>query len=171
MTYSEEECLESLRKAAKEIGHSPSASEYKSLNIYPSVSTILNIFDTWNCAKKLAELNTVNRGDSTKPIQPPPDNMEINEEKWKSFTPNRRYKHRRRAKWAKVKCERGCSDCGYDEHPSALDFHHIEPKDKSKPISEMINTSSPEELEKEVEKCEVLCANCHRLKKETYLNG
>jgi len=27
------------------------------------------------------------------------------------------------------------------------------------------------EAAKEVEKCEVLCANCHREKQETYLNG
>jgi len=171
MEYSEQECIDALMEAAQEVGHSPSATEYKSLDISPCLSTILNVFDSWNCAKESADLETVTRSDATKPIQSPPDNMEISREKWEDFSPNRRYKHRRRAKWAKVKCDKGCNECGYDDHPSALDFHHTEPSEKSESISTMINTSSPAELEREVEKCEVLCANCHRKKKGDYFNG
>lgn len=42
----------------------------------------------------------------------------------------------------------------------ALDFHHINPQDKLKNISEFYCWS--EELVEELDKCACLCSNCHR---------
>lgn len=56
----------------------------------------------------------------------------------------------------------GCSYCGYNEHHSALHFHHI---DKNKEIN-VCNAKSIGQAKKEIEKCIVLCANCHSI--ETY---
>lgn len=54
----------------------------------------------------------------------------------------------------------GCSKCGYNKNYSALHFHHL--KDKSFPLdSRNIGNRSMESLLKELEKCELLCANCH----------
>lgn len=169
MEYTEQDCIDSLNKAVEVLGHSPSWSEYQSLDIGgPSRGTIQNYFGSWNSAKDAANIARVDRN---KPIQPPPENMRISQEKWGSMTPNRRYKLRRRARWARYKVRMGCQECGYSEHPSALDFHHTNPDEKEGRISEMLNTASPEKTREEVEKCVVLCANCHRKKKNTYLNG
>jgi hypothetical protein len=56
--------------------------------------------------------------------------------------------------------EHPCVRCG-EADPRVLDFHHT--RDKVATISEMIG-GSQEMLVKEIEKCIVLCANCHRLR-------
>lgn len=59
------------------------------------------------------------------------------------------------------KLERGCLDCGYKGHPAALDFDHTD--GKTKDISFL---ASIKRVLKEIEqhKCEVVCANCHRIR-------
>ena len=54
--------------------------------------------------------------------------------------------------------------CG-QSHPAALDFHHLDPSKKDGNIVEMIYTNGwgKERVLKEVAKCEVLCASCHRI--------
>lgn len=55
-----------------------------------------------------------------------------------------------------------CELCGYNKSFSALDFHHIDKSTKSFSISEGCRTSkSKEEIFKEIEKCILLCSNCH----------
>ena len=58
------------------------------------------------------------------------------------------------------KSSRGCKLCGYNKCAEALVFHHPN-DDKKFGISEL-TTHSLEKLKKEMAKCEVLCANCHR---------
>jgi hypothetical protein len=46
-----------------------------------------------------------------------------------------------------------------------LEFDHIDPKTKKKDITKMVNgTPSLNALKEEIAKCQVLCANCHRIK-------
>ena len=53
-----------------------------------------------------------------------------------------------------------CIDCG-ESDPIVLEFDHV--KGKTKGISVMLTSAvSIATLEKEIEKCEVVCANCHR---------
>ncbi len=55
-----------------------------------------------------------------------------------------------------------CVKCGED-NPLVLDFDHLEDKDFS--ISRAIlRTYGWSRIEKEIQKCQVLCANCHRIK-------
>lgn len=55
-----------------------------------------------------------------------------------------------------------CNRCP-ENHPSCLDFHHLDPEGKDNGISKMIqNNYKQEEVMKEIAKCEVLCSNCHR---------
>lgn len=61
------------------------------------------------------------------------------------------------------KLRRGCECCGYKEHACALDFDHLDPSTKLRDISKMHTTSIPK-LKAEMAKCQVLCANCHRIK-------
>lgn len=57
--------------------------------------------------------------------------------------------------------ECGCAKCG-EKRKFALDFHHRNPNEKVNEISHMIKSSSIQQLEKEIDKCEVLCSICHR---------
>lgn len=59
------------------------------------------------------------------------------------------------------KMQIGCMHCGYAVHPSALEFHHTD-DNKEGNVATMYSHSR-EKLFAEVEKCQVLCANCHRI--------
>lgn len=57
-----------------------------------------------------------------------------------------------------------CENCGYDKCEGALHFHHINPKEKEFSISQINLNDTNFSLEKiflEVDKCKLLCANCH----------
>jgi len=62
----------------------------------------------------------------------------------------------------------GCRICGYKEHPVALELNHIDPLTKSFQIAQALASYSMEKIKAELEKCEVLCANCHQI--HTYEN-
>lgn len=53
-----------------------------------------------------------------------------------------------------------CEICGYNKCESALEFHHLNPDEKDFQLSG--NTRSLEKMKKEVDKCILVCANCHR---------
>ncbi len=59
-----------------------------------------------------------------------------------------------------------CWMCGFDD-PRALDFHHVR-GEKKFAIANMISRgNSIETVLREIKKCIVLCANCHRLEHAT----
>lgn len=53
-----------------------------------------------------------------------------------------------------------CSRCGYNKCLAALDFHHRDPKKKDKKFVAM-KTRSFEGLREELDKCDLVCKNCH----------
>jgi len=53
-----------------------------------------------------------------------------------------------------------CIKCGYDKHPAALHFHHRNPSTKTAVWTKMRLWSWVRTL-KELDKCDLLCANCH----------
>jgi len=53
-----------------------------------------------------------------------------------------------------------CQICGYNKCLQALEFHHLDPKGKDFPLSG--STKSWDNIKKELDKCILLCANCHR---------
>lgn len=59
---------------------------------------------------------------------------------------------------------RGCMDCG-ESNPLVLDFDHRDPAKKSFTIGSVARKGwSLEVLYKEIDKCDVVCANCHRIR-------
>lgn len=54
----------------------------------------------------------------------------------------------------------GCYRCGYKRCASALHLHHRDPELKEAPVSTLL-TAAPERLLAEIDKCLVMCANCH----------
>lgn len=71
----------------------------------------------------------------------------------------KRKKAKRKAKCVAYKGGK-CLKCGYNKCHRAMGFHHRDPKTKSFGISEGI-TNSWEILKKELDKCDLLCSNCH----------
>jgi len=55
-----------------------------------------------------------------------------------------------------------CMKCGYSKYPEVLEFHHKNPKQKDFNVSAKGHCRSWERVKKEIEKCLLLCANCHR---------
>jgi hypothetical protein len=67
-------------------------------------------------------------------------------------------------KWEFVKQAKlsaGCVKCGYKKHHAALEYHHIKGVKKRSIAASM--TSSWNNLISEINKCEVICANCHNI--------
>jgi hypothetical protein len=64
-----------------------------------------------------------------------------------------------------------CADCGKNYHPCQLDFDHIG-SDKQFNIGDAIRKGfGKDRILAEIEKCELVCANCHRLRTYKRLNG
>ena len=60
------------------------------------------------------------------------------------------------------KLDKSCSMCGYDEHPEILQFHHRNPDEKEfKMAKGNVGNLSRERLQQEIDKCDLLCPNCH----------
>jgi predicted HNH restriction endonuclease len=55
-----------------------------------------------------------------------------------------------------------CIKCGYDKYIEVLEFHHRNPNEKEFSISKSGYCRSWERVSKEIKKCDLLCANCHR---------
>lgn len=55
-----------------------------------------------------------------------------------------------------------CSICGYNKCKNALEFHHTDPAKKEFGLSKSGLTRSWERVKNEIEKCILICANCHR---------
>lgn len=54
-----------------------------------------------------------------------------------------------------------CCMCGYNKSPAAIDFHHVNPQEKSVTVKQL-SACSLEKILREVDKCVLLCSNCHR---------
>ena len=57
-----------------------------------------------------------------------------------------------------------CQDCGLvHDYLPLFDWHHRDPSKKENQISRIM-TNSWKYVKKEIDKCDFLCANCHRLR-------
>jgi hypothetical protein len=55
-----------------------------------------------------------------------------------------------------------CEICGYDKCDGALEFHHIDPLEKDFQISKVRLKRFTESVEMELNKCIMVCSNCHK---------
>jgi hypothetical protein len=70
-------------------------------------------------------------------------------------------KEKRRAFFRELKSGMVCEHCG-ETHPSCLEFHHRDPASKLFEIAGAVASTSMVKLRAEMQKCSILCANCHR---------
>lgn len=60
-----------------------------------------------------------------------------------------------------IKKTLSCKKCGENRH-WVLDFHHTNPAEKDTEISNLLRYNNKQRILSELDKCIVLCANCHR---------
>jgi predicted HNH restriction endonuclease len=73
------------------------------------------------------------------------------------------HKRRKKIREMAIKYKGGkCEICGYSKCIEALEFHHVNTTGKDFSISDKGYTRSWEKVKKELDKCILVCANCHR---------
>jgi hypothetical protein len=55
-----------------------------------------------------------------------------------------------------------CNRCGYSKCLGALEFHHLDPSEKDFSLSNFKRYTFNEIIREELDKCVLLCSNCHR---------
>lgn len=178
---SEDDCLRALREAADRLGESPTKAAYEELGLTPASATIQRVMGSWNEAKAAAGLET--NASTGSRVEPKPDDVELpagfqwdelsQDQRWhyrnrewnRERTLDRRTRHRA---WVYEQKRRsgGCVRCD-ETDPACLDYHHRDDADKEMTVCAMVTHGySKDRLRAEMEKCVILCANCHR--KEHY---
>lgn len=72
-------------------------------------------------------------------------------------------RRRKKIKLMAIKYKGGaCKKCGYSKCVDALEFHHVDELIKEFGIGRNGYCTSWEKLKVELDKCDLLCANCHR---------
>jgi hypothetical protein len=73
------------------------------------------------------------------------------------------HKRRRKIRLMAIEYKGGkCSICGYNRCSDALEFHHTDSSGKDFSISSKGYTRSWKKVKEELDKCDLLCADCHR---------
>ena len=62
-----------------------------------------------------------------------------------------------------LKRDKPCVDCGIVYPHMCMDFHHVRGH-KIYNVSQMVSGQSKATIRKEAAKCELVCANCHRIR-------
>lgn len=57
-----------------------------------------------------------------------------------------------------------CKDCGQIFAACCMDFDHRDGTDKKFGVAQGINSRSIQELIDEINKCDIVCSNCHRVR-------
>ena len=79
--------------------------------------------------------------------------------------PSVRKRLKMKALWVAEKKSEPCTDCGNTYDPVCMDYHHLDETDKKWSIAFMVNGDwSKKRIQEEIDKCVLLCSNCHRLR-------
>ncbi len=84
-----------------------------------------------------------------------------NKAKYKERSPN--HKEKMRTKLFEYLEDKLCIDCN-EENSVVLEFDHRNPKMKKFAVSRGVNNYSWKKILAEIKKCDIRCANCHRIK-------
>lgn len=85
------------------------------------------------------------------------------EHKAETFARNQRTRRRQKLKLLELKAQSPCTDCGNKFHPFIMEFDHTDPSNKLFPVGRAGGRSGTQ-ISKEMEKCELVCANCHKMR-------
>lgn len=140
---SKEEILEELHRVANDVDGPLTRPEFND-RADISAWTAEDRFGGWNNAKQAAGLPTLNRGRKKKNAGLLP-------------------RSRQRDKIEQIKANVPCYLCSEKYPPCVMDFHHRDPEEKYKTIGALTTSYAWDTVKEELDKCILLCANCHRL--------
>lgn len=87
----------------------------------------------------------------------------VSEEERKKRAVQAVQRRRRKVKQMAIEYKGGCCEkCGYNKYNEVLEFHHLDPTKKEFGIAYSGHCKSWEKVKKELDKCMLVCANCHR---------
>jgi hypothetical protein len=66
--------------------------------------------------------------------------------------------------WMRARKDEPCTDCGGTFHPAAMTFDHLPGSQKHSDIASLTRHASIARIQAEIEKCELVCANCHAVR-------
>ena len=144
-----------LIKICRILNLNSSTIHYKRVML--NVDIVTDFYITVHSIKKTAEHFNVNRSTIRKYIN---EDEIINKKEKKISKSKAVIDFRRRVKSKLVEYKGGsCVSCGYNKSIQALQFHHTNPDEKDFSISG--KSYSFEKMKIEVDKCVLLCSNCH----------
>jgi hypothetical protein len=162
--YTKHDFIIAILDVESKIDRSPTESDYKKhrKDIDPSLSRLKERIGSWNRAKELAGLDKYDNNRET--IDYSIVDIESDDLNWENLSTRKRRILRRRKWFDRYKDTLSCKSCSESRNP-ALQFHHKVPANKIDNVSDMANRGySKKAILQEVNKCEVLCANCHAVK-------
>jgi hypothetical protein len=80
-----------------------------------------------------------------------------------------KYKNEKRQKYYNFLANKSCVKCGINDI-RVLEFDHRDRSTKKHTVSQMLKNHSWENILIEIEKCDILCSNCHKIKTSIQLN-
>lgn len=66
--------------------------------------------------------------------------------------------------WLDEQKAKPCMDCGRAFPPFVMEFHHRDRSEKVMGVSQMIIQRSRSAVVDEIEKCDLVCSNCHKIR-------
>lgn len=122
------------------------------------IQEIKNLYNEVKSIRKVSRILNVDRTTIRKYIDV--DNTKLSDKQLKINSVRQVIDWRKRVKVKLVEYKGGeCVKCGYKKCTQALQFHHTNPDEKDFTISG--KSWSFERLKKEVDKCILVCSNCH----------
>lgn len=79
------------------------------------------------------------------------------------FDRNQQVRRRQKERLLEIKSQSPCRDCGQTFHPFIMEFDHLSADDKTFSIGRR-GSKSNKQIQTEIDKCDLLCANCHKLR-------
>jgi hypothetical protein len=81
------------------------------------------------------------------------------------ITAQKRRRERELTAWARtLKSATPCADCGGVFHPAAMQWDHLPGADKRDEVADLARQHGRVAILAEIEKCELVCANCHAVR-------
>lgn len=109
-----------------------------------------------------AALEAVARKGLRVQVSPDPPNKNMDSKQKRKDRERKRADNNRKL-IEEYKLSNGCVDCGYNEHPAALEFDHLPGYIKVKTVASFCY-SAWAKIQEEIDKCEVVCSNCHSIR-------
>jgi len=135
------------------------------------IKQINEYYDAGNSSQKTADKFGVSKTTVLEYVKPR-GTVRIDDETRKKRRVTSVQKRRYKLKELSVEYKGGkCETCGYHKCIKALEFHHLDPNEKDFAISKVGYSLGWEKVKLELDKCIMVCANCHREIHENMLNS